>query len=177
MLPHPKRRPKTPVAKDEFHKPCQSGRNRVASRANIFVSFFQKLYLYVGNPPHAEGRTRRHDTRVRAAMDVAAASDERMLLRTAKSCGPDTPTLVSALMRKHHALRWPKSPVHRGEHEVAVKPSRREGRLFGSPVVLPGAFCCTRTAGAVGTRPSLRPLDLQEGHRFEQLGQFLSRER
>src|SRR5882724_11345787 len=26
------------------------------------------------------------------------------------------------------------------------------------PVVLPRAFCCTRTMGAVGTRPSLRPL-------------------
>src|SRR5258708_39971537 len=25
------------------------------------------------------------------------------------------------------------------------------------PVVLPRAFCCTRTMGAVGTRPSLRP--------------------
>jgi hypothetical protein len=27
------------------------------------------------------------------------------------------------------------------------------------PVVLPRAFCCTRTMGAVGTRPSLRPHD------------------
>src|SRR5258707_15308260 len=26
------------------------------------------------------------------------------------------------------------------------------------PVVLPRAFCCTRIMGAVGTRPSLRPL-------------------
>jgi len=24
-------------------------------------------------------------------------------------------------------------------------------------------FCCTRTMGAVGTRPSLLPLDIQEG--------------
>ena len=30
--------------------------------------------------------------------------------------------------------------------------------VSAEPVVLPGAFCCTRTAGAVGTRPSLRPL-------------------
>jgi hypothetical protein len=25
-------------------------------------------------------------------------------------------------------------------------------------------FCCTRTMGAVGTRPSLRPLSIREGH-------------
>src|SRR5947209_6928262 len=36
-----------------------------------------------------------------------------------------------------------------------------------SPVVLPGAFCCTRTAGAVSTRPSLRPL-LEEGRSNKQ---------
>jgi hypothetical protein len=31
------------------------------------------------------------------------------------------------------------------------------------PVVLPRAFCCTRTMGAVGTRPSLRPPDFEGG--------------
>jgi hypothetical protein len=45
-------------------------------------------------------------------------------MRTVKSRGPDTPTLVSALMRKHHALRWPTSPAHRGEREAAVKTIR-----------------------------------------------------
>jgi hypothetical protein len=44
-----------------------------------------------------------------------------MSMRTVKSRGPDTPMLVSALMRKHHAPRWPKSPVRRGEREAAVK--------------------------------------------------------
>ena len=33
------------------------------------------------------------------------------------------------------------------------------------PVVLPRAFCCTRTAGAVGARSSLRPL-IGEGGKF-----------
>jgi hypothetical protein len=31
------------------------------------------------------------------------------------------------------------------------------------PVVLPRASCCTRAMGAVGTRPSLRPLMIFEG--------------
>src|SRR5258708_6813583 len=34
------------------------------------------------------------------------------------------------------------------------------------PVVLPRAFCCTRTMGAVGTRPSLRPLLISRAVRF-----------
>src|SRR6266481_210379 len=34
------------------------------------------------------------------------------------------------------------------------------------PVVLPRAFCCTRTMGAVGTRPSLRPLVIREDERI-----------
>jgi len=34
------------------------------------------------------------------------------------------------------------------------------------PVVLPRAFCCTRTMGAVGTRPSLRPLVIREDKRI-----------
>jgi hypothetical protein len=37
-------------------------------------------------------------------------------------------------------------------------------------------FCCTRTMGAVGTRPSLRPLSF-EGGLLEQLGHFVPRER
>ncbi len=32
-----------------------------------------------------------------------------------KSQGPDTPMLVSALMRKHHAPWWPTSPAHQGD--------------------------------------------------------------
>jgi hypothetical protein len=44
------------------------------------------------------------------------------------------------------------------------------------PVVLPRAFCCTRTMGAVGTRPSLRPL-ISEGLGFQaQLGRNARRE-
>jgi len=41
--------------------------------------------------------------------------------RTVKSRGPDTPMLVSALMRKHHAQWWPTSPAHQGDREAAVK--------------------------------------------------------
>jgi hypothetical protein len=37
------------------------------------------------------------DVGLRDAMDALAAPDERDLKRTAKTCGPGTPTLVSSL--------------------------------------------------------------------------------
>jgi len=54
--------------------------------------------------------------------------------RTVKSRGPDTPMLVSALMRKHHAQWWPTSPAHQGDREAAVK-TVAQGR--------PGDLGCT----------------------------------
>jgi hypothetical protein len=39
----------------------------------------------------------RHERRVRDAMDASGATDEGACLRTAKSCGPDAPTLASSL--------------------------------------------------------------------------------
>src|SRR5437667_1071818 len=58
-----------------------------------------------------------------------------------------------------------------------LKPLRREGRMIRLYLwfcrVL---FCCTRTMGAVGTRPSLRPLLISRAARFHQLGHFVPRE-
>jgi hypothetical protein len=45
-------------------------------RKKILLSFFPKLRLAWLIPPHAEGRTRRHDTLVRAVMDVWATADD-----------------------------------------------------------------------------------------------------
>jgi hypothetical protein len=76
-------------------------------------------------------------------------------MRTVKSRGPDTPTLVSALMRKHHALRWPKSPVHRGEREAAVKPSARGMPDVSAEPVVPAACIFLLQAGhGCGQRPA-----------------------
>jgi hypothetical protein len=40
--------------------------------------------------------------------------------RTAKSCGPGAPTLVSSLRVTIRGRRWQKSPVT-GEHEISFK--------------------------------------------------------
>ena len=52
----------------------------------------------------------RHGRRVRDAMD-AAAHRRRRFPRTAKSCGPDAPTLVSSWRSCPRRRRWQTSPV------------------------------------------------------------------
>src|SRR5258708_1153485 len=67
----------------------------------------------------------RHGRWVRDAVDAAAsgahvARGRMMLLRTVKSCGPDTPTLVSS-WRSNLPMTVAKEPGHRGEHEISRK--------------------------------------------------------
>jgi hypothetical protein len=64
---------------------------------------------FTPHPVPQEGRTRRHERWVRDAVDADATRDERRLRRTAKSCGPDTPTLVSSLRVKIRRRRWQKA--------------------------------------------------------------------
>src|SRR5271169_5396729 len=69
------------------------------------------------------GVSRSSRTLRRDAMDALAAQDERRLKRTAKSCGPDTPTLVSSFRRFSPAgATVAKKPGRRGEHEISRKP-------------------------------------------------------
>jgi hypothetical protein len=52
-------------------------------------------------------------------MDAKFAPDERRRLRTAKSCGPDTPTLVSSGAEFFRAAMVARKPGHQGELEVS----------------------------------------------------------
>src|SRR5882762_4850147 len=47
----------------------------------------------------------------RDAVDADALKDEQRLMRTAKSCGPDAPTLESSWRSYLRRRRWQKSPV------------------------------------------------------------------
>jgi len=47
----------------------------------------------------------------RDAVDAGGAADESADLRTAKSCGPDAPTLASSWRKHFRRRRWQKSPV------------------------------------------------------------------
>jgi hypothetical protein len=45
------------------------------------------------------------------AVDARRAKDERKLSRTAKSCGPDAPTLASSFAVRPAKRWWQESPV------------------------------------------------------------------
>jgi hypothetical protein len=61
--------------------------------------------------PHKRGASRSSRTLRRDAVDAGGAADESADLRTAKSCGPDAPTLASSWRKQFRRRRWQKSPV------------------------------------------------------------------
>ncbi|BBB95064.1 hypothetical protein BE61_04770 [Bradyrhizobium elkanii USDA 61] len=71
-----------------------------------------------------------------------------------------------------------KARSRREEHELSPDPLRREGRMFRLHLwsYLPD-FCCTGPMGAIGARPSLRPLTIIEGELIASLGRNAPRER
>jgi len=74
------------------------------------------------------------------------------LLRTAKSCGPGTPTLVSSFAEVFREATVAKEPGHRGERGVTVKTNAQGmSGCFGVPVVttLVRFFCCVRGCGCI----------------------------
>jgi hypothetical protein len=77
-----------------------------------------------------------------------------MLLRTAKSCGPDAPTLVSSLRKVFRRRRWQQSPVT-GESAKETVKTIAQGRPghSGEPVattLVCSTLFCTRGCGCSG---------------------------
>src|SRR6266851_2089303 len=99
------------------------------------------------------------------------------LKRTAKSCGPDTPTLVSS--RRATADDGGKQARSPGRaRRKPLKPLRGECRAFSGVTVVTNArvYYSTRAAaGASGARHSLRPLS-SEGQKFGQTSDAWRRE-
>src|SRR3984885_14023880 len=81
--------------------------------AKIFPFSFDPNHFYVVSiPAHTQGAFRdRHERRAGDAMDASGAADESADLRTAKSCGPDAPTLASSWRNSFCERRWQESPV------------------------------------------------------------------
>ena len=83
-------------------------------------------------------------------------------LRTAKSCCPGTPTLVSSLADDDREATEANKPGTPGRPRIRRKPSRREcRRVFGCtcrlPVCVLSAFAAHEARGCNGTRHFLRP--------------------
>src|SRR5665213_536352 len=104
------------------------------------------------------------------------------LKRTAKSCGPDAPTLASRLQRlKSRCGRWwQESPVtgestYKSSSHCAGKAGLLPLNLYAR-VRISLMHIAHEIAGAARTRSSLRPL-LEEGaNEFANLGRMVSRE-
>jgi hypothetical protein len=96
---------------------------------NILIFRRPKSLLYFPPSRSPEGRFAIVTNVARDVVDAGDAKDEGVCLRTAKSCGPDAPTLVSS-RRDEAQTTVTKKPGHRGEHEISRKPLRGECRVF-----------------------------------------------
>ena len=127
--------------------------------AKDFTSVFQKKVYTLRHPASMKRGASRSSRHVRRDCggrfgDARDHSCGRTAFwRTAKSCGPDTPTLVSSTQRDERCGRWEQeSPVPRESTKDTVKPSRRECRLFRLNLwCLPPAFSF---AGGPWVRPA-----------------------
>jgi hypothetical protein len=108
-----------------------AARARRANHPLVCPALFAKIFRFSATPNHLYNSRRpvptrgalrgRHGRRERDAVDAAASGARRacgrmMLKRTAKSCGPDAPTLVSS-WRSNPSMTVANKPGHRGEHE------------------------------------------------------------
>ena len=90
------------------------------------------------------------------------APKTKALTRTAKSCGPDAPTLASSLAGSIPQATVANKPGHRGEHEVSRKTIARgmpgcSGVLVVTTLVCFIYYFAREAAGASSARHSLRP--------------------
>src|SRR5713226_8368422 len=123
-------------------------------------------------------------------VSVVQHADERRMLRTEKSCGPDAPTLASSLRRRVPAQpgqtcrqsasdggKQARSPGR--ARRKPLKPLRREGRVsrrtLGDYARVLHLNFAREAAGASGTRLSLRPLS-SEGQKIGQTSDAWRRE-
>ena len=114
-------------------------------------------------PPRQEGRTRRHERGAGCdgRGDVDTTNDVAADGEVVWSWRPDAGAKFAKMLPRlaSDGGKRARSP---GRSRISRK-TIAQGRPDDPPVpvVLPRAFCCTRTMGAVGTRPSLRPLLLR----------------
>ena len=112
--------------KSYFIEPDQRDLGRPVPWPKIFrLTRRANQWLHSPRPVPSEGRFANVTDVRRDAVDAVAALDGRGKSRTAKSCGPDTPTLVSSFAEAIPQATVARKPGHRtghrGEHEVTVK--------------------------------------------------------
>ena len=166
---------------DVPRKPAACFARRVQARGpKIF--FFPKYSIYdltKSSRAHYGGRFAIVTTRGAGCDGRGRAARRAAGSRTVKPCGPGTSTLVSSL-RAIRKRRWLTSPIHRGEYGAAVKPLRRECRMFrrtcGDYACGPSTLFCPRGCGC-GQRPAFPAPSVLQGVQSAKLGHSMPRER
>jgi hypothetical protein len=126
--------------KSDFAKPANMFAAFKSPAQKYSSSVFQKSMIFFPHPARSEGTCARHERCGGMRWTRITARDERLNLRTAKSCGPGAPMPASS-SRVVSGVKVARKPGHLGEREVSRKPLRRESRrCSGSPVVLPPCF-------------------------------------
>ena len=108
------------------------------------------LSSYIPCPPGGAYASSR--TLAREAMDAMASHDEGCRARTAKSCGPDPPTLGSTLRAQEPGGRWLSSPdtgeiTYKPQNHCAGKAGSLRLNLWFSSCARYPCYLCTRGRG------------------------------
>ena len=164
------------------HKAASSGKSAKPVQPLLKkYSDFQKtqISLYARPVPLRQRGARDRHGRGAGCGGRGRCQRREHLKRTAKACGPDAPMLASSPREASFlGATVARKPGHRGDHVISRKPLRGEGRMIPvEPVVLPPCFFCTGPMGAIGTRPSPRPLLEEGGTNRPNLGHFGPRDR
>jgi hypothetical protein len=150
------------------------------------ISLFQKIKsgVWCAHPAATRGAYRdRHGRSKRDAVDEDCTLAERRNSRTAKSCGPDPPTLGSSFAetfgRATEAIKPGTPTVLRGEREISRK-TIAQGRpdCFGGPVVTNACAFYPRTRGyGCAKHPAFpAPSDFSRDTNDASLGHFVPRD-
>jgi hypothetical protein len=156
---HARLPPKRPAPKNSFCKPPQTDQPIQPYCEKYFAFVFSEIDVSLCRPASHEGRYA-IVTDVEAGcggrVDGAAWLSRRRTasMRTVKSRGPDTPTLVSNRWRcsRIALMTVAKSPAHRGEREAAVKTIARGMPVASAEPVVTAA--CFFVAGGPWVRPA-----------------------
>jgi hypothetical protein len=117
----------------------------------------------------------------RDAVDADSVADEQRLRWTAKSCGPDTPTLVSSQWEASRWRRWQTSPVTGESAKETVKTIARGMPGVSGVTVVTMLVCfvlfCMRGCGRVARPAFPAPFDWRVRKLLANLGRVTPRDR
>jgi hypothetical protein len=100
-------------------------------------------------PSHSRGGSRSSRTRGGMRWTRVALLTRALIQRTAKSCGPDAPTLASSLRNQFLQATVARKPGHRGERGISRKTIARGMPGVSGVTVVTTLVChfCFRTQG------------------------------